>query len=162
MPGRFSYQVPGKFPVQRRCLDGGAYPRRPQQEIPMTHLRIAVAAALLSAVAFPALAADNPATANNSTTDQTQNQTETQTTVNTPMQNNAQAGTKDVGKNAAPNTQTAMNTSSISSEASSTQRKGMRLNASQRSKADAAEAETTKQLNQQAAAQAAPSGMTAQ
>jgi hypothetical protein len=89
----------------------------------MTHLRIALAAALLSAASFPALAADNPATAN---------------------------------------TQTAMSTSSsISSEASSTQRKGMHLKASQRSKADAAEAETTRQLNQQAAAQAAPSGMPA-
>jgi len=92
----------------------------------MTHLRIALAAALLSAAALPAMAADTPA---------------------------------------APNTQAAMNTSSntaISSDASPTQRKGTHLSALQRSKADAAEAETTKQLNQEAAAQAAPSGIPAQ
>ena len=92
----------------------------------MTHLRIALAAMLLSAASFPALAADNPAAANS---------------------------------------QTAMNTGSgtaISSAASTTQRKGTHLSASQRSKADADEAETTRQLNQQAAAQAAPSGTVAQ
>lgn len=137
----------------------------------MTNLRLTLAAALLAGASLPALAIDtkpvtNPDTAsvNQATSGQTVSQA-----ANTPMQNNAQAGMNDMGKNAAPNTQaqngaqtnvqTAMNTSgdtSISSDASSTQRKGMHLSAKQRAKADADEAETTRQLNQQAAEMAKP------
>ena len=123
----------------------------------MTNLRLALAAALLTGAALPAFAADTqPAT-----------DAAAATTSQMPAQNNAQAGQSDMGNNAAPNmqaqssagSQTAMNSDSgmgISSDASATQRKGTHLSAAQRAKADAEEAETTRQLNQQAAAMAAP------
>jgi hypothetical protein len=119
----------------------------------MTKLRLAIAAALLTGAAFPAFAADA---------------TGSQQAADTPAQNNAQAGESDVGNNAAPNmqaqdnssTQIAMNgtdsSAGISSAPSATERKGTHLTAKQRVKADADEAETTRQLNQQAAAMAAP------
>jgi hypothetical protein len=126
----------------------------------MTNLRLALAAALLTGAALPAFAADTqPAT-----------DAAAATTSQMPAQNNAQAGQSDMGNNAAPNmqaqsngsagSQTAMNSADgsmgISSAASPTQRKGTHLSAAQRAKADAAEAETTRQLNQEAAAMAAP------
>ena len=124
----------------------------------MTNLRLALAAALLTGAALPAFAADTqPAT-----------DAAAATTSQMPAQNNAQAGQSDMGNNAAPNmqaqssagSQTAMNSADgsmgISSAASPTQRKGTLLSAAQRAKADAAEAETTRQLNEEAAAMAAP------
>jgi len=109
-------------------------------------IRLALAAALLSAAAIPALAADNPAPV--------------QANATAATQNNAQAGVSDVGQNPAPNTQVAANmttttTMGISADPSPTQRKATHT-AAQRAKADAAEAETTKQLNMQAAELAKP------
>ena len=137
----------------------------------MTNLRLAIAAALLTGAALPALAVETKPVTNpgaTSAAQATSSQTADQA-ANMPAQNNAQAGQSDAGDNAAPNmqaqsnasagNQTAMNSDNgmgISSEASATQRKGTHLSASQRAKADAEEAETTRQLNQQAAAMAAP------
>lgn len=135
----------------------------------MTKLRLVIAAALLTGAAFPALAVDTKPVTDQSAanaTDATRPNTDQQA-ASTPAQNNAQAGESDVGNNAAPNmqaqsnnAQTAMNSGDsnmgISSEPSATQRKGTHLSAKQRAKADADEAETTRQLNQQAAAMAAP------
>ena len=117
-------------------------------------IRITLAAALLSAAALPALAVDTKPVVNpNATTAEAA----------AMKQNNAQAGTSDVGANPAPNMQVAANMSTgtgmgFSSEASPTQRKATRT-ASQRAKADAAEAETTKELNQHAAMLAKPDTM---
>jgi len=133
----------------------------------MTNLRLAIAAALLTGAAFPAFAVETKPVTNPGATDAA---AATSSQAAMPAQNNAQAGQSDVGDNAAPNmqaqnngsaaSQTAMNSADssmgISSEASATQRKGAHLSASQRAKADAEEAETTRQLNQQATAMAAP------
>ena len=132
----------------------------------MTNLRLAIAAALLTGAALPALAVDTKPVTNPGATDAA---AATSSQAAMPAQNNAQAGQSDVGNNAAPNmqaqtnvsagSQTAMNSDSgmgISSDASATQRKGTHLSAAQRAKPDAEEAETTRQLNQQAAAMAAP------
>ena len=127
------------------------------------HLRpFALAAALLGAAALPAFAADTrPVATPGATAAMPQNQANPDTSLKT--QNNAQAGISDVGANPAPNTQVAANMSTgtgmgISAEPSPTQRKATHT-ASQRAKADAAEAETTKQLNQQAAELARPDTM---
>lgn len=101
----------------------------------MINLRLAIAAALLTGAALPALAVDTKPVTNPGATD-------------AAAATSSQAGS-----------QTAMNSGSsmgISSDASATQRKGTHLSAAQRAKADAEEAETTRQLNQQAAAMAAP------
>lgn len=111
----------------------------------MTNLRLAIAAALLTGAALPALAVDTKPVTNPGATDAA---AATSSQAATPTQTNSSAGS-----------QTVMNSGSsmgISSDASATQRKGTHLNAAQRAKADAEEAETTRQLNQQAAAMAAP------
>jgi hypothetical protein len=113
----------------------------------MTKLRLVIAAALLTGAAFPALAVDTkPVTDQSATnaTDATRPNTDQQA-ASTPAQDNAQTAMNSSG-----------NSMGISSEPSATQRKGTHLNAKQRAKADADEAETTRQLNQQAAAMAAP------
>jgi len=129
----------------------------------MTKIRLALAAALLAGAAVPALAVDTKPTINtDATTAQQAAMPQTRGSMPAPNSDNAQAGLNDTGNNAAPNTQMAMNTPSgssgmgISSDPSPTQRKATRT-ASARAKADAAEAETTKQLNQQAAELAKPS-----
>ena len=128
----------------------------------MTKIRLALAAALLAGAAVPALAVDTKPVVNTDATNAQQAATP-QTRGSMPAQNsdNAQAGFNDTGNNVAPNTQVAMNTPTsngmtISSDPSPTQRKATHT-ASARAKADAAEAETTRQLNQQAAELAKPS-----
>jgi hypothetical protein len=120
------------------------FPGRRQQEISMTKLRLVIAAALLTSAAFPALAVDTKPVTDQSATDATRPNTDQQA-ASTPAQDNAQTAMNSSG-----------NSMGISSEPSATQRKGTHLNAKQRAKADADEAETTRQLNQQAAAMAAP------
>lgn len=121
----------------------------------MTKIRLALAAALLAGAAVPALAVDTKPVVNPEAT------TAQQAAMPAPGSNNAQAGLNDTGNNAAPNTQIALNTPAgnsgmgISSDPSPTQRKATHT-ASARAKADAAEAETTRQLNQQAAELAKP------
>jgi hypothetical protein len=112
----------------------------------MTYIRTALAAALMSAAALPALAVDTKPAVNPDTAGMNQN--------------NAQAGINDVGQNPAPNTQVAANMTTgtaegISAAPSPTQRKATH-GAAQRAKADADEAETTRQLDMQAAALAKP------
>jgi hypothetical protein len=130
----------------------------------MNKFHLTLAAVLLTGAALPAFAVDtkpviNPGASSAREATMAPNQNAMS------MQNNAQAGTNDIGQNAAPNTQrgnmqTAMNTTSsntsISSDPSSTERKGMHLSKAQERRANRAEAQTTRELNQQAAAMAAP------
>lgn len=124
-------------------------------------LSLALSAALLAAAASPALAADtkpvtNPdtASARQATSGQTVNQANGQSQMaNGASQNSYQTAANDTASGGSTS-----NTVGISSDPSPTQRKGTHLSAAQKRKADAEEAETTRQLNQQAAANAAPSG----